>query len=389
MKNLLRYLNIISILIIATNAIIFVSHAEIITIQPRIFIIFTAVVALLEFNFFKRKLTFNYLTKFYLFILVLFFAGLILTTFPEDALNLIRTQIYSIILIISLSILLQNKYVYDRIPKIIFYCSIFAVFFNIYEFFTPTSFMKVVGKSSGLYINPNSSAIALLCFGLIGIDYVKNQKLKMLYLVFVALGIFLTLSRAGIAISLIVFLFYFIKNKKQLFIITLTIIVTALLAPILIDKMANTFSSNDVGLNRYSLVTDLFESKTSIVENIEDDSRGYVAKQAFEMILDSPIFGYGLGAYRNIPYNQNVLETHNIYLAFGVDFGILGLFIYPIFIYYLFIHKRKDFNGVLLFIVFFVWGFASHNVLHEYFLILVYTYYNVRKKQNENLLSNQ
>ena len=107
---------------------------------------------------------------------------------------------------------------------------------------------------------------------------VKNQKMKMLYLVFVALGIFLTLSRAGIAISLIVFLFYFIKNKKQLFIITLTIIVTALLAPILIDKMANTFSSNDVGINRYSLVTDLFESKTSIVENIEDDSRGYVAK---------------------------------------------------------------------------------------------------------------
>jgi O-antigen ligase len=242
--------------------------------------------------------------------------------------------------------------------------------------------MKVIGRSSGTYINPNSTTIALLTFSFIGIKYIKNDVNKLLYLIIVGIGVFLSLSRAGILIFIIIFIFHLIQSKSILKNGAI-IFGVSIIFPFLIGSVSNSFEQLGSDASRFNLILNLSENTNNISENIEEDGRSVVAKEGYNMTFANPVFGSGTATYRNIPFENQVLETHNIFLAFSVDFGILGFFIYPFFLFFLFLRNGLNFNGIMQFVIFFIWGFASHNVLHEYFLLLVFSYYSIIN-HNEN-----
>jgi hypothetical protein len=383
MVKLLNRFHFILLAIIALNILIFLEYAELASILPRTFIGLTFIAAFFEFNIRRRKIEMNFVLKFYLFVLILYIVSFPFTNNLLEAINLIEAQLYSIILIVSLSVIFQNKKIYDAMPKFFLFISLFIVCFNFYELLNPTTFMKVVGRSSGTYINPNSCGIALLSFSLIAINHIKSERNRLIFMMVINLGVFLTLSRAAILISILISTIYFIKiNKKARYFIAVILVLIYLL-PNLLTTMTNQF--NDTGGNaRLSKILNIFNRSQNLNDEISDDVRARIMINSFDMVLEKPITGNGLGAFRNIQDYGDINETHNMFLVFAVDYGFIGMLIYPIFIFFLF-NRRSDKFRILFIITFLIWGLSSHNILHQYFLILFFTYYVYRNK-NENML---
>lgn len=386
MVKILNFIHVLLIIIIATNLILFINYVGFAAVNPRFFIGLLAIFAFCELRLNDRLIFLNKALKFYIFILVLYFCGYFFTKHLIEAQELIESQLYSITTILSFSVIFQNKKVFNMMPKLFFYFSIFIVLFNIYEFHTPTSFMKVLGRSSGFYINPNASAIALICFFLLSYKTLKTNIAKILYVLFINIGVFLTLSRAGILIILLISVYILITGKNRIRNLVLTSIFIFALVPKVITNSSEIFDESK-GFSRFEKIIGLLTLSDNISEEISHDSRGIIMSKSLDIIFDNPIIGQGFGSFRNIPYGYRSLETHNIYLAFGVDFGIFGLLVYPVFVLLIF-YQRNDMISYALIITFLIWGMSSHNVLQQYFLILVYSYY-VSKRKHENLLCNQ
>lgn len=385
MVKLLNSFHFILLTIIALNLLIFISHAEIASINPRTFILLTAIAAFFEFNIHKRKIAMNFVLKFYLYILILYIISVPFTNHIFEAVELIEAQLYSIVLIVSLSVIFQNKKIYDAMPKFFLLSSLFIICFNFYEFFNPTAFMKVVGRSSGTFINPNICALALLSFFLIGINYLTSERKKLIFFMMINAGVFLTLSRAAILISILLTIIYIIKTKNIVRNTIAVALVLIFLLPILLTKITNQFSDTG-GIKRFSKILNIFSGEQSVNNEIKDDVRGRLMTNSFDMVLEKPITGNGLGAFRQINDYGDINETHNMFLAFGVDFGLIGILIYPIFVFCLF-NRRSDKFRILFIILFIISGLSSHNIFHHYFLILFFTYY-VYTQKNDNMLRN-
>lgn len=383
MVKLLNRFHFILLTILALNLLIFISYVELASILPRTFVVLTFIAAFFEFNIRRRKIEMNFVLKFYLFVLTLYIISFPFTTHILEAIELIEAQLYSIILIVSLSVIFQNKKIYDAMPKFFFFICLFIICFNFYELLNPTTFMKVVGRSSGTFINPNTCGIALLTFSLIGINHLTSERKKLIFLMIVNLGVFLTLSRAAILISILIITIYLIKAKKIVRNIIVAILGLIYLLPILLTTMTIQFNETG-GIARLSKILSIFNRSQSVNDEFREDVRGRILSNSFDMVLEKPITGNGLGAFRTIKDYGDINETHNMFLAFAVDYGFIGMLVYPIFIIFLF-NRRSDKFRILFLITFLIWGLSSHNVYHHYFLILFFTYY-VYTKKNENML---
>jgi len=72
-------------------------------------------------------------------------------------------------------------------------------------------------------------------------------------------------------------------------------------------------------------------------------SRLVVWDQALGLFSDSPIIGVGFGVFRNLDYRLG--DTHNIFIKILVEQGIIGLFIFLLLIFIMFVQGIKLFTG--------------------------------------------
>ena len=72
-----------------------------------------------------------------------------------------------------------------------------SVVINVYELFVPMSFSEVVGRSAGLYVNPNISGEALVLGMILGITALPTWY-RGAFILLVGAGVFATYSRAGL-----------------------------------------------------------------------------------------------------------------------------------------------------------------------------------------------
>lgn len=200
---------------------------------------------------------------------------------------------------------------------------------NIYELFAPLSFSVTMGRSAGLYANPNITGEALVLGMIISIT-VLPHRYRAPFMLLIGIGTLVTFSRAAIvtwivaAAGLILARDLSLKNLLVSGTVGLLLVVLVLLPRW--DQLLTTWERTGI-LNanvqeRLAWLTDPF--------GVSDDSsweRKYVAQQAWVKIAERPFFGSGTGS----SYESSI-PPHNQYLSFMLDHGFIGSMIVPLLI---------------------------------------------------------
>jgi O-antigen ligase len=202
-----------------------------------------------------------------------------------------------------------------------------GVAFNVYELFVPMSFSQVLGRSAGLYRNPNFAGEALVLGMLLSVTVLKSQY-RTPYVLLVGIGVFLTISRGGImawVFSVAGLLFMrgisskdFVRSGVIAFVLVILFILPRWDA--LLTTWEQTGVLNGNVMHRLTWLTD-----PSGVQDASSWERKYVANQAWEKIADHPILGSGTGESY-----QAYTAPHNQYLALMIDHGLFGILIMPL-----------------------------------------------------------
>lgn len=241
---------------------------------------------------------------------------------------------------------------------------LFDVTVNVYEFFVPNSFSNVIGRSAGLYLNPNIAGECMV-LGMVLSVTALPRPLRLPFMVLTGIGLFATFSRAGIftwAISVAAFLLVREVRIKDLIVGTALgscLVVLVLLPQLdaLLSALDNAQTINANVLERLAWFTD-----PTGVEDHSSWERRYIADRAWETIGDAPVIGHGTGSYYELG-----IPPHNQYLAFMLDHGILGLLIFPSLLLAVIWNARAEtkYVGMIYAVGLLVFGLFSHGLVFE------------------------
>lgn len=252
-----------------------------------------------------------------------------------------------------------------------------AIADNIYDFMNPSLFVPLdnefanPGRAAGFYLNANQAGAALVLGMILTIELLP-KKIRTLYLYIVLIGILLTFSRTaliGWILVTLILLFQNVLNKKQFIagIAIATFIILLILNQLteidLIDKLSE-------GINLPNITERIdWISNPLTTEDASLDERRVVFKRAWEMFLNHPLIGNGIGS--TLTWNEEI-STHNTYLYFMADYGVIGLFILPLLllasIWRASGEARQTALPFLAFVTLF--GFFSHNIVEEYYFLI-------------------
>ncbi len=156
-----------------------------------------------------------------------------------------------------------------------------------------------------------------------------------------------------------------IKKDKAIIFASIFVVLLVVATPKIYSYLTQNFGRDSSNLiNRL----DFFSGKSERLDGSQTE-RLALAEGAFTAFADNPIIGKGLGYTEH--WNFRV-STHNMYLLFMVQFGIIGAFLYPLLIYSAVRNARNEARQLAKpFAVYFLMiGFTTHNVLDAYHLII-------------------
>lgn len=331
----------------------------------------TIIICLPEILASKKKLTFLSIP---LFKWLIFYAVITIIWYIPTERSVILQQVFGdevsgiLFICMTLFVLAGHEKAQIAARYAILAAVILTVTCNVLEFFNPFLFVHQYsiysnpGRSAGLFLNANQSGAALAA-GLVMTIGLVSRKLRLPYAALVFLGIALTFSRAaiiGFVLVVIAFTITRVLTKKDLLICAIgliTLILTASAISFYIHNYKPDFNDSNL-IGRIDWFSNI---KT------EDDSisqRRFVAEMAWDQFTENPITGNGLGS--TFRWSE-IVSTHNMYLTYMSDFGITGIFVYPLFILTAVWKARKETLRIAIpFAILMTWqGFFSHNVAQE------------------------
>jgi len=245
-----------------------------------------------------------------------------------------------------------------------------GVLIQVYELFFPMSFSEVLGRSAGLYMNPNAAGTALVT-GMICSVTVLPLRYRVGFIVLTGIGVMASISRGSILAwgTSVVGLAAIGRVRLKDIVVTGflgLVVVMAMLIPqwdTVVSTLEKTGSINKNVEERLAWLTD-----PSGVSDQSSWARMYVAKRAWDMIEEKPIWGSGTGS----SYEAE-LAPHNQSLAFMQDHGVLGVLILPLLLLAVTLsstgeHRRTTilFSGSVMLLSFF-----SHDLLSQSHTLLL------------------
>ena len=299
--------------------------------------------------------------------LLIGFTSYVLLPPSDPAVRVLIDRSFSGVFILVTACLLTNPQVQRWARLALILATLIGVLNNCYQFISPSAFAGLYeGRASGLYMDPNDCSYALV-LGMIFTVGLFPQKLRIPWILIVGLGIALTLSRGGILCWIVVILAMMwnriIAYRNSTF--WLLGIGGILLMSVLIG-------SGDSSTNLGLLDSNAFERINGIIsgETLNDPSaleRKGIAEKAEEMFLENPIFGCGIGSTSDFSITGFTVSTHNMYLLYAAEYGILGIPILPLALYAVTRHAcgeaRTIANVFILFIL--LASLFSHTVLDQ------------------------
>ena len=245
-----------------------------------------------------------------------------------------------------------------------------GVAFQIYELLVPMSFSRVLGRSAGLYLDPNLTGEALVV-GMILSVTVLEPRYRALFSLMTGVGVFLTLSRGGIVTWVIAVVSLMLGGRLHLKHLALSGLIGVLLITVMVLPRWDNFLTT---LERTGVINKNMEERLAWFTDpsgVFDQSsweRKYVAKRAWDKIVEHPFFGNGTGSAL-----ETDIQPHNQYLTFMLDHGLIGAMVLPLLVLAVVwgahgetLHLGIVFGGALMFLSLF-----SHTILYsEHSLIL-------------------
>ena len=278
-----------------------------------------------------------------------------------------RSKILSVLFVVLMYAMFQQKST-THIKITILLVVLLSVGNNIVELLNPRIFTEVnVGRPAGFYVDPNKAGCALMLGMLMSLTVIKKPYRWILVLI-AGIGIMATFSRGAIIGWVICTAFLIggrvLSDKRRKIILPILILVLFLASINPLKTMTDYFKGEPSGAN-WDIVNRLEEFQNPSLSEDSAMDRQAVAAGAWLMFGNSPFWGNGLASTRK--WMVADVSTHNMYLYFMADQGILGVLFLPGAIFAVVYNNRGEQRTILLcFAVFMsLWGLFSHEVLAE------------------------
>jgi O-antigen ligase len=228
------------------------------------------------------------------------------------------------------------------------------------------------GRGAGFFVNANAAAAFIVAASVVALPFLP-MRVRSLVVLMAFVGIAPTLSRSGLLCAGLVVLLAGatrLLDRKQLLSCAVAFLLLIGAAAIYYDVL---LSSSDDGNVQQMIQRLTWFRDLQADESIDD--RIYPALRAWEIFLDAPLTGRGVGV-TSIPVLGD--GTHNMYLMLMAEQGLVGLLLYLSLIAILAYRgwaiwqeastqPVADIGRALLVYAAFLmlYGFFSHNVLEE------------------------
>jgi hypothetical protein len=285
-----------------------------------------------------------------------------------------RAKVLSVLFILVMYALYQQKSV-NHIKYTIIVVLLISVGNNLLELFNPRMFAAMnVGRPAGFYIDPNKSGCALVLGMLMGIGVI-DKAYRWIYVAIAGVGIMASFSRGAIigwaiCVALLTAGKVISDNRRKIAVPAIALLLTLIfLNPL--DLMVDYFkSTNDAGSN-WDIINRLEEFQNPSLKEDSASDRQAVAVGGWMMFSNHPFWGNGLASTRK--WNISEVSTHNMYLYFMADHGIIGLIFLPGAVFAVVYDNKGEKQIILLSFAIFIsiWGFFSHEVLAERYTLSV------------------
>ncbi|MGH2550251.1 MAG: O-antigen ligase family protein [Thermomicrobiales bacterium] len=290
----------------------------------------------------------------------------------ENNYQAVQTRYLSVIFIVLMLFLLADDDNRLLARKLAVVAMLIGASLNIYELFNPMTFSKIAGRSTGLFANANQSGQGVVMAMIVGFGVLPPKWRPVLLIIGIA-GVLPTFSRSGMlawgaaVIALYLCQGLHLREVRRLLIIPIVIIAFAY-SP-LWGSLEDTLTQRGV-LN--ADVRQRLDFVGSGGEDVQDSSaleRQELASLAWERFSMQPVLGWGTGAFYMPPF---WLGPHNTYLAMMVDYGLIGIIVYPSLLVVILIGVNRESAKVAVPIVvaLLLYGFFSHNLLEQRMTLL-------------------
>ncbi len=222
------------------------------------------------------------------------------------------------------------------------------------------------GRPAGIYLDPNRAGGAMI-LGLIFSIGLLPPNIRLIYFLVIGFGVFITFSRGAIIAFIVVATILFIQGvvsikptKSSLAFFVIPVLLVLFLS-------ASNLFSFELHSNNQDRLETFFSGSAG-----EDSGRGGLAELAWHKFLGNPISGNGTGAGISAGGEATGRGTHNGYLKYMVDNGIVGGLFLPSLVFLVAGGAKGEAKNIALpFISFMlIWGFFSHNILEERHILL-------------------
>jgi len=302
-------------------------------------------------------------------------------SFAKESFQEVRTRILSeCFLIITYLIFAKSPQIQNLTRVAICLAVLLAVFNNIREVSDPLVFqgLNPTGRAAGYFVDPNRGGCSLILGMIFGMGILPKQ-LRIAFALLVLFGIFLTFSRGAILgwfTVIAIFIQSGVIPRKQVLlgavgITTIILVFGQVLSNIDLNELQRS------GLIKVDIknITERLEWFQNPLANKEDsaDSRVEVVMTAWNMFVEHPILGSGIASTKNL--NNLGISTHNMYLLFLTEHGILGIFIFPLLVYAVTWHSRGETKHIALAFSAFIllWGLFSHNIVEDRSILIIFS----------------
>jgi len=207
------------------------------------------------------------------------------------------------------------------------------------------SFSRVLGRSAGLYANPNITGEALV-LGMILSVTVLAPRYRGLFMLLTGIGTLLTFSRADILMWVIAVAGFMLVGELRLKDALVSATVGFLLLAVVLlprwDQLLTTWERTGV-LNANVLERLAWFSDPVGVSDDSSWARKYLVRQAWDKIAERPFLGAGTGSFY-----EDGSPPHNQYLSFMLDHGLIGVMIVPLLVLAVTSGARGEKRGVAI-----------------------------------------
>ncbi len=337
-------------------------------ITPIVPLVWISVFAVLSLPFIKKAA--NIPKPLLLWVLFYIFISILsLMTISADEISFtdFRAKALSALFIVMMYVLFQQKSI-THIKITILLVVLMSVGNNLFELLNPRIFTEVnVGRPAGFFVDPNKAGCALMLGMLMSITVIKKQ-FRWMFVLITGIGIMATFSRGAIlgwvVCTVLLVAGRVICDKRRKIIVPALILVVFLASLNPLKLMTDYFKGDPSGAN-WDIVNRLEEFQNPSLSEDSAMDRQAVAAGAWLMFGNSPFWGNGLASTRKWMIAD--ISTHNMYLYYMADHGIVGVLFLPGAILAVVYKNRGEQQTILIcFAVFLsLWGFFSHEVLAE------------------------